>query len=74
MYVNIQLTLFQTKIYNRQVLIYLNITGIPVRKPLQKLKEEIPVKSLSEILESLPLNPFPSMLRMLFQINEKIGQ
>ena len=42
------------------------------------LKEEIPNKSVSEILESLPLKTFSSMLRMLLKkINlssEKIGQ
>ena len=42
------------------------------------LKEEIPNKSVSEILESLPLKTFPSMLRMLLKkidlSSEKIGQ
>ena len=42
------------------------------------LKEEIPNKSVSEILESLPLKKFPSMLRMLLKkidlSSEKIGQ
>ena len=34
-FLHIQFTLFQTKIYSHQVLIYLNVRGIPVRKPLQ---------------------------------------
>ena len=42
------------------------------------LKEEIPNKSVSEILESLPLKTFSSMLRMLLKEtdppSEKIGQ
>ena len=42
------------------------------------LKEEIPNKSVSEILESLPLKTFSSMLRMLLRkidlSSEKIGQ
>ena len=41
------------------------------------LKEEIPNKSVSEILESLPPKTFSSMLRMLLKKNdlssEKIG-
>ena len=40
------------------------------------LKEEIPNKSVSEILESLPLKTFSSMLRMLLRkidlLSEKI--
>ena len=38
------------------------------------LKEEKPNKSVSEILESLPLKIFPSMLRMLLQKIEKTEQ
>ena len=42
------------------------------------LKEEIPNKSVSEILGSLPLKTFSSMLRMLLKkidlSSEKIGQ
>ena len=42
------------------------------------LKEEIPNKSVSEILESLPLKNFSPMLRMLLKkidpSSEKIGQ
>ena len=42
------------------------------------LKDEIPNKSASEILESLPLKTFSSMLRMLLKkidlSPEKIGQ
>ena len=42
------------------------------------LKEEIPNKTVSEILESLPLKTFSSMLRMLLRkielSSEKIGQ
>ena len=41
------------------------------------LKEEIPNKSVSEILESIPLKKFSSMLRMLLKkidlSSEKIG-
>ena len=42
------------------------------------LKEEIPNKSVSEILESLPLKTYSSMLRMWLRkidlSSEKIGQ
>ena len=42
------------------------------------LKEEMPNKSVSEILESLPLKTFSSMLRMLLRkidfLSEKVGQ
>ena len=42
------------------------------------LKEEIPNKSVSEILGSLPLKTFSLMLRMLLKkidlLSEKIGQ
>ena len=42
------------------------------------LKEEIPNKSVSEILESLPLKTYSLMLRMLLKkidlSSEKIGQ
>ena len=42
------------------------------------LKEEIPNKSVSEILGSLPLKTFSSMLRMLWKkidlLSEKLGQ
>ena len=42
------------------------------------LKEEVPNKSVSEILESLPLKTFSSMIRMLLRkidlSSEKIGQ
>ena len=42
------------------------------------LKEEIPNKSVSEILRSLPHNTFSSMLQMLMKkidlSSEKIGQ
>ena len=42
------------------------------------LKEEMPNKSVSEILESLPLKTFSSILRMLLKkldiLSEKIGQ
>ena len=42
------------------------------------LKEEVPNKSVSEILGSLPLKSFSSMLRMLLKkidlSSEKIGQ
>ena len=42
------------------------------------LKEEIPNKTVSEILESLPLKTFSSMLRKLLKkidlSSEKIGQ
>ena len=31
------------------------------------LKEEIPIKSVTKILESLPLNTFSSMLQMLLR-------
>ena len=42
------------------------------------LKEEIPNKNVSEILGSLPLKTFSSMLRMLWKkidlLSEKLGQ
>ena len=52
----IQFTLFQTKIYSHQVLIYLNVPGIPVRKPLQNrqiVEERLDVLVLEVICASL---------------------
>ena len=34
-FLRVQLTLFKEKVYNHQVLIYLNAPGIPVKKPFQ---------------------------------------
>ena len=54
------------------------IVVFKIDKLFVSLKEEIPNKSVSEILESLPLKTFSSMLRMLLKkidlSSEKIGQ
>ena len=50
------LDFFEQKIYSHQVLIYLNVPGIPVRKPLQNrqiVEEQLDVWILGVICASL---------------------